>query len=537
MALFLVAVTTGAQTMYDGINLSSSNYAGTARSMALGNAMTAVGGDLGAIVINPAGSGVFNYSEFAVTPGLSISAVDSRYSYFGDQYFGPVQKTNSTRFDLPNIGFVLKFNTGASSGVKGWSLSFLSSQTENYISSSYASGNNDCSSRAAELAYGAYGLNEETLDSSDPYNNSGYDWDLIAAYKSGTIGSLTDRYYIGSNEKLVEDKMGYYHFIPDDLHQVSAVTRSGVKNDIVINGAINVSDRLYAGFSLGLPTSRYRYSEGYSEAAVDPGQFPVDFASKSGLITSTYYESNTMNYYYSANCSGIYAKLGIIAKVTNSLRLGASIQSPTALTVTESWQYVASAYFEDATYSATSQSPVGQYTYGLNTPWLFNVGLACTFGRFGLFSVDYEMVDYASMRFRTRYEDGSFGSYEYFQELNDEIRQKSKATNNLRVGLEIKPVPFMAVRGGYGFMTSPERAYNFKNGATQFFSFGLGFSTPGSFYADIAAKRTSYPLSAMTLYYDYDGFTSEGEYVSFTAPEVSTLRKLWNVSLTLGWRF
>ena len=36
----------GAQNMYDAINLSEVNYFGTARSMALGNAVTAVGGDL-----------------------------------------------------------------------------------------------------------------------------------------------------------------------------------------------------------------------------------------------------------------------------------------------------------------------------------------------------------------------------------------------------------------------------------------------------------------------------------------------------------
>ncbi|MCQ2182086.1 MAG: hypothetical protein MJY89_01605 [Bacteroidales bacterium] len=536
-ALVFAVVTAGAQTMYDGINFSTLNYSGSARSMALGNAMTAVGGDIGAIVINPAGSGVYNYSEFSFTPGLSISAVDSRYSYFGDQYFGPVQRTGNTKFDLPNVGFVLKFNTGASSGVKGWSLSFMSSQTENYFSGSYASGVNGVSSLAGELAYDSFGLSEETLDSSDPFNNSNYDWDLITAYKSGTTGSLTDGYYIGSNERLVEDDMGYYHYVPGNLRQVSSVTKSGVKNDFIINGAVNVNDRVYVGFTLGMPTLRYRYSEGYTESAVNPEEFPVNFSSKHGLITSTFYESNSMNYYYSSSCAGVYAKLGVIARITNSFRFGAAIQTPTALTVSESWQYAASAYYENATYSASSKSPVGEYTYGLITPWLFNVGLAYTFGMIGFVSVDYEMVDYSSMRFRSRYEDGSFGSFEYFRDLNDVIRRECKATNNLRVGVEIKPLPFMAVRGGYGFMTSPERSYNFENGTTSFFSFGFGFSTIGSFYADLAAKRTSYPLSAMTLYYDYDGFTREGEYVSFSAPEVSSLRKLWNVSLTLGWRF
>ncbi|MFR8803614.1 MAG: hypothetical protein ACLVGR_03915 [Anaerovoracaceae bacterium] len=54
--LSLTAVAAGAQTMYDGLTFSQNNYYGTARSIGMGNAMTAVGGDLGSIGINPAGS-------------------------------------------------------------------------------------------------------------------------------------------------------------------------------------------------------------------------------------------------------------------------------------------------------------------------------------------------------------------------------------------------------------------------------------------------------------------------------------------------
>ena len=52
--LSLAAVAAGAQTMYDGLTFSQNNYYGTARSIGMGNAMTAVGGDLGSIGINPA---------------------------------------------------------------------------------------------------------------------------------------------------------------------------------------------------------------------------------------------------------------------------------------------------------------------------------------------------------------------------------------------------------------------------------------------------------------------------------------------------
>ena len=43
----------GAQTTYDAVRFSEENLYGTARSIALGNAVTALGGDLGSIGLNP----------------------------------------------------------------------------------------------------------------------------------------------------------------------------------------------------------------------------------------------------------------------------------------------------------------------------------------------------------------------------------------------------------------------------------------------------------------------------------------------------
>ena len=55
-AFLAAAVGAGAQNFYDAITFSQNQYFGTARSVAMGNAMTAVGGDLGSVGINPAGS-------------------------------------------------------------------------------------------------------------------------------------------------------------------------------------------------------------------------------------------------------------------------------------------------------------------------------------------------------------------------------------------------------------------------------------------------------------------------------------------------
>ena len=69
--LMLAAAAGYAQSAYDGLLFSENNYEGTARSVAMGNAFTALGGDLGSITINPAGSAVAGYSQFTITPGLT----------------------------------------------------------------------------------------------------------------------------------------------------------------------------------------------------------------------------------------------------------------------------------------------------------------------------------------------------------------------------------------------------------------------------------------------------------------------------------
>lgn len=62
----------------------------------------------------------------------------------------------------------------------------------------------------------------------------------------------------------------------------------------------------------------------------------------------------------------------------------------------------------------------------------------------------------------------------------------------LRAGLEVKPVSKLAVRAGYGLTTSPEQFDIWGEKLpllyTQNASFGLGYSSDGSFFADIACR-------------------------------------------------
>ncbi len=121
----MIAVAATAQDMYDALTFSQSYYKGTARTIGMGNAMAAIGGDLGSIGINPAGGAVAGYSQITLTPGVTLATSSSQYTpVFGTNY---TTKTSDafSRANLPNIGFMINWSTGRSHGVKNWTFGMV----------------------------------------------------------------------------------------------------------------------------------------------------------------------------------------------------------------------------------------------------------------------------------------------------------------------------------------------------------------------------------------------------------------------------
>ena len=61
ITILLFSVKASAQTAEDALTIGQNQYGGTARTISMGNAFTALGGDLGSIAINPAGSAVSGF--------------------------------------------------------------------------------------------------------------------------------------------------------------------------------------------------------------------------------------------------------------------------------------------------------------------------------------------------------------------------------------------------------------------------------------------------------------------------------------------
>ena len=566
LAAALLAMTTaaGAQSMYDAIAYSQNNYFGTARSMSMGNAVTALGGDLGSIGINPAGSAVSSFGQFVITPGVVVSAVSSQYSPEGENGYGPTNTLKQPKMTLPNVGMSMTFETGKRYGVKAVSFAMLCNQTNNFNFAADAFGNNSRTSKIAEFADAAYGISDFFLartNDYNPYDYSDVSWDILTAYNGGMFGPYTeyDDEFVGVTEMISDD--GDYHFVPGQLAQTSALTKNGSKTDLVMNFGMNISDRVYVGMNLGVPMAHYRFNESFYEAAVNPDQFPIVYDDGG----TTYFQRGYYNYQYLADMGGIYASLGVIVRPTDNLRLGASIQSPTAMSISETWQYMASTTFSDSNYNDSETSPAGEYSYNLRTPYRASFGAAYTFDKMGVVSVDYEIADYSVMRFSPVHMDRM--ANDEFLSQNMTNKYFAGVAQNLRVGAEFKVTPAFAVRAGYSMSTSPERWWTDNTGATvtaddyaadfytyfdrvknlmtphyygdvtKSYSAGFGYSSPGSFFMDAAVRLTQYPVSTFSPYYDYNSYDSTGNLMRVQSPRVLNIRDLWSASLTFGWRF
>lgn len=525
LMLLGAGVPLGAQTLWDAYNFSQTNYYGTARSVALGNAMTAVGGDLGSITFNPAGAAVTTYSQFVLTPSISVSSSSTMgQAMTGDSSpycFQDMNKANMTRFKMPNFGLMLNMDTGRSRGIRNWTFGFVGNATHNYQNNILATGTNRETSLAGALAAQTSGIPQENLtagwwDNVNPLPS----WNSMLAYQSGiidTYNGLTSD-YIGVTERLLAD--GGIQ-LTDVINQEYGSRRLGNKYDLITNMAFNVSDRFFFGANIGITSLNYRNEEYWLEQAVNPNNFALNYADGS----VAHFDYLRMRYSYEADGSGIYAKAGFLWRVFGGLRIAAAIQSPTAFTITERYGYDAKTVFQESDYYGETSSPQDEWSYSVRSPWLYNLGVAYTIGSSILLSADYERVMYNSMRFRS-------DSYD-FSYLNSDIRSNMGVSNNIRVGAEVRVLPELAVRGGYTFTSNPMKDY--VNGERTSYSVGLGYSSPGSFFADLAVRVNTLPEEHLNIYADY-AYDAAGN-LQMPSPTVNINTALTDVLVTVGWRF
>ena len=556
----LLAVATSiasfAQGHYDAWLFSENNYEGTARSVAMGNAFTALGGDLGAVTINPASGAVARYSQISITPSLTFSsniATGMPYEGSVNPYFQKEMRSRKTGFSIPDVGFSFNFDTGRKSGIKNFSLGFVMNSTNSWLEDIYAEGTNNQTSFLAALASDATdeiaSFNADRPSTEPEYTKADYmnedafkymNWQNTVAYRSGMISAFDTegKKFVGATETILSS---------GDIIQSGAVNQtygrsvSGNKYEYVLNAGINISDFIYIGANLGMISISYDYAHYFRESAIDPDLFENIYYDSDGNEKTTYFKEALYKHMYSADGTGVFGKFGVIVTPGKGFRIGAAVQTPTATTIREEWQDRASTIFSDSSFNGKADSDLGYYEYSFNSPWRGNFGLAYTLGKLAVLSVDYEWVAWKSMKYETDIYDMSEEDVQHFNNVNMDISNMYGVEHNLRVGAEFKPLRFLAVRAGYNLSTAAQKkVYNAVDDQyvnanlpdRHNIAFGLGYASKGSFFADIACR---YTFRTNEFIYPYSDYLAEQK--GILSPEILNRHSNWKLLFTLGWRF
>lgn len=497
MLALLIGASAFGQDQYDELMLAGEQYEGSARTMAMGGAFTALGGDLGAIAINPAGSAVFTNSQFSITPSLNFHNSSSAY-------LDGVMKGTASRLNIANAGFVLSINTGNSVGLTNYNFSITLNRKANFNAITRAGGATSSSSYvaslAAEMANSGIPYNQIDLEiASNPFNAIGsFYWPHILMYNAYMLD--LDKYLPADDAAYIPNT--YSRDVFDDLHipgelnqEVCRKTRGGI-DEMTLNFGGNISDKLYFGISLNLEDVHYTVEESMSEYSTNPGQFDTGFDQ---VIT---------NYWRETSGVGINTKFGLIYTPVQGLRLGATFTTPTFYDLTDNWDYTVYSYFDGYNpdyQNCHMESPRGVNDWTMWSPMRFSLGAAYVIGKGGLISADYERVNYSS------------------------IWDGYNAANTFKLGAEARVADMLSLRAGFAHYGSPRPEVT----ATNLISGGLGFNLGNSFSIDIAYQQMLKTNETFQLYNDYYDIYQGG----VSAPVGTTERTRGKFSLTLNWRF
>jgi hypothetical protein len=500
-----------AQSAEDALRYSQNFYMGTARSAAMGNAMTALGGDFGSLSINPAGSAIYPFSEIVFTPALHGTTTQSNY-------LGNTLNETRVRPGFTNLGYIGSYPTGnrSSHGLISFNLAVGYNALNNFTESFRATGSTAESSWLSSLASQLDGVVHATdmdwNNQQNPFYGSDASWKALLAWNASLLDTLPGSGgwgYKGANEIYFgDDSFGQ----PSAMRQEYSRKTQGNVGEYLINGSVNISNKLFAGVSLGFQSIWYKTSEYYSETAERPNDF----------LGQTDFGGFTHNYNQSSSGVGFNMKFGIIYVPVKFLRLGASIHTPTWMRLHDEWDETIDARFTAGTpQNIYLESPIGEYTYKVHTPFRWNVGGAITLGPLGVFSVDYEQVAYDKIRMKGTNNFNPFGND------NNYIRRQYQTAHNLRLGAEFNLMAF-SIRGGYAYYGSPEKEFETEN---HIVSGGVGYQNNG-FFIDLTYLQRLERKEYFSLYDDVVGYG-----YTTPAPVGEQISSNWKFLLSFGFRF
>lgn len=463
-----------AQNAYDALNVSREDPI-------LGTARySAMGGAFGAFGAN-ASTMKDNPAGLGVYSKWDLSLTPNVY----------VTNDNSVDLCLNNFGLVINFgNSGNRSGYVSSSFGIAYNRLKNFDRFSDVRAKNLESSMTDFMRDGA----------SDPVFWEAVDLELVK--KNEESGEYASAYSPDAN---ISSRVRF--------------DESGSTDEWNLSYGMNISNRIYWGVGLGFTSLDYTQETKYDEMSPNDGAWYLDN-------------------YCELSGSGVNVNLGVIARLTDFMRVGVAFHSPTFYTIDQvSSQRMGFDYVDEGREISSTV-----LSYDLQTPLKLQGSLGFVFGKRAILGLEYQYMDYSAMRITD-----VTGDVFMYNENNkwtlydvdfDKTEEKSRinntmtASHTIKAGAEINVVKNIAVRFGTAYVTKPvndevrSQYTDFPVSLpeeTLYFTTGFGYKAK-IFYVDAAFV---YKTQANIL---YDYLPAD---VAYSDESLNNL----NIMASVGWKF
>lgn len=512
LAAGLVSAASYAQETYQSATLADKDLNGTARYVAMGGAMEALGADISTMGSNPAGIGMFRRGYVSLTGGATFFGNGQGINKGACQDMMNIYGDDNSVANLDQVGFVISTSSGYDSFVN-LGFNFHKSKNFNEMFTATDRLNNASANKASYI--------KEWVGDMNDYNFSQVDF-------------LNERYVNPADKE--GPFAGYYNA---DGYQ-SIRRQSGYIGEYDFNISGNAYNKLYWGITVGIKDVHYNSQSVYSEDCLD----------------------NEGNYYGTTDLvdsriitgSGYDIKFGIICRPDENspFRFGAYINTPT-------WYKLYTSNFTYMTNRKNSSNE--ELDYKINTPWIFGLSVGHTLGSNFAIGATYEYSDYGSIS--NRIITDSYVDYDGWEHnesrkdvnMNAHTSQSLNGVSTLKLGAEYKVLPTLALRLGYNYVSpkynsEAKRDYTIESQGTYMSSTmdyvnwkstnrltaGIGIAT-GPVNIDLAYQYSATSGDYHPFMNDYFHYDDDNSLCENKAGSVNVSNNRHQLSLTVGYKF
>ncbi len=492
LMILVFSASSFAQDQVQAFRYSQAYTVGTARFAAMGGALGAVGGDFTSASTNPAGLGLYRSSELTITPSFYVNNSSANY----------LDETNSDterNFNIGSLGIVSVFDHRKEEGIVSSVFSFGYNALNNFYSSTIMQGINNNSSLLDNFTWFA----NDAYNRGIVYDNANFYEDLAFETSLMPFDTINNVYW---HDLEANAGIGYEGY---GQEQTRIVEKRGYVGEYAFSYAVNVSNKIFLGATLGIHSVRFYEDIIHTESKL------------SDLVPD--FRSFNFGEYNTTRGTGYAFKVGIIVKPIHILRLGASYHAPVTYNLTDDKFTDINSYWNPNSGIIDGYESSGPYAkeYILRTPSRMSASAALLIGKLGMITAEYEYVDYSSADL-----DSPGSSMEKFISVNKAISEDFRNVHNLKTGAELRFNP-LYFRAGAQYYMNPFS--DSRNGSDIWvYSGGIGIRSSQTFIDVSYSLRTSSELYGLYQHSpdQEDGF--EKSINSYTAG---------NFMVTLGYKF